>query len=255
MTVRKTKSRWPSRPLNGRSSAPMPPHDHPAIKLGHTIYKASVLTPSRDPSGPNVLKPGSNNRKIGGVILKGGWKGMRVYLLSLEERKTCPRSCLQWRSCYGNVMPFAERFEAGPDLMWRLEREIAWLDFENPGGFVIRLHLLGDFFSVAYVKFWRLMFERHPALRIYGYTARWNVTNDPIAAELALLARDIGWERLAMRFSDAPYPTRSTVVVSLPEKAPHDSIVCPEQTGKKTESCSTCTLCWSTEKRIAFIQH
>jgi hypothetical protein len=48
--------------------------------------------------------------------------------------------------------------------------------------------------------------------------------------------------------------TRSTVTIESVRQKPADSFVCPEQTGR-TESCSTCGLCWATKKRVAFLQH
>ena len=218
---------------------------------GRTIYPGTVR-PARS-SDRWALKRGEHQRKIGGVILKGRWKGFPAYTLSLEERATCPTSCDHWRSCFGNKMRWADRVGAGADLEWRLEREVALLDIDHPRGFVVRLHVLGDFYSVRYVELWRKLLGRHPALNVYGYSARHD-TGDPIATALASLAADTGWDRFAMRFSNAPRSTRSTVSVEHPYQAPRDAIVCPEQIGR-TESCSTCGLCWQSEKRIAFVQH
>ena len=88
------------------------------------------------------------------------------------------------------------------------------------------------FHSVRYVELWRKLLARHPSLNVYGYSARWDVKHDPIAAALASLAADVGWRRFAMRFSDAPSETRSTVSVEHPYQAPRDAIVCPEQIGR-----------------------
>jgi hypothetical protein len=247
----KTKARFASRPLHSQSASLLP-FDHPAITAGHTIYPLTVR-PAR--SGERwALKRGEHQRKIGGEIFKGRWRGFPVWTLSLEERATCPTSCDHWRSCFGNKMRWADRVESGADLEWRLEREIALLDIDHPKGFVVRLHVLGDFYSTGYVALLRPLLARHPALNVYGYSARWDVKHDPIAAALASLAHDAGWQRFAMRFSNAPTPTRSTISVEHPLQAPADSIVCPEQIGR-TESCSTCALCWQSEKRIAFVQH
>jgi hypothetical protein len=57
-------------------------------------------------------------------------------------------------------------------------------------GIVIRLHVLGDFYSVDYVKFWEEMLIRHPKLCLFGYTAR---KGDNIAHAIWLLNK---------RFSD-----------------------------------------------------
>ncbi len=83
----------------------MPPHDTPAFLSGRTIYAHTVRVPGRGAGDTWALKSGGNNRKIGGVILKGHWKGFPIYGLTLEERATCPTSCHHWRSCYGNRMP------------------------------------------------------------------------------------------------------------------------------------------------------
>lgn len=246
----KTKARFASQPLLNRSAS-LPPFDHPAIMAGRTIYPSTVR-PARS-SSRWALKSGEHSRKIGGVILKGRWKGFPVFTLTLEERQTCPQSCHHWRSCMGNRMQWSDRVEAGADLEWRLEREVALLDIDHHAGFVVRLHMLGDFYSVRYVELWRKLLARHPALHVYGYSARHDA-GDPIAVALAKLVADAGWDRFAMRLSNAPQATRSTLSVEHPYQAPHDAIVCPEQVGK-TESCSTCGLCWQSERRIAFVQH
>jgi hypothetical protein len=230
----------------------MPPHDHPAILSGRTVYPTTVYTPRRD-GGYWALKSAENSKKIGGIIRKGKWKGFPAFTLTLEERATCPTACRHWRSCYGNHMQWAQRMQAGSNLEWRLEREIALLDIDHPNGFAVRLHNLGDFYSVRYVGLWRKLLDRHPGLRLWGYTARWQ-ENDFIAAALIALVRDY-WDRCAIRFSNAPaFACPTTITIETRHQKPADAIICPEQTGK-TESCSTCGLCWQTNRRIAFLQH
>ncbi len=241
----RTVARFASRPLNGRSAS-LPPPDHPAILEGRTIYPSTVVSPLEH----RALKSGSNWRKIGAIVLKGKWRGFPIYILNLEERRTCPVSCRHFRSCYCNHMQFMQRMEAGPDLEWKLEREVALLSIDHPN-FVVRLHGAGEFYSVGYVELWWRLLARHEGLCVFGYTAR---QDDAIADALRSLARDVGWSRFAMRFSNGPFPLRSTVTIESVRQKPADSIVCPVQTGR-SESCSTCSLCWATEKRIAFLQH
>jgi hypothetical protein len=249
--TRKTKSSHPSVPVFGLTAS-MPAFDNPALMEGRTIYPRTVISPK----GERVFKSGENNGKIGGLVLKGKWKGFAIYTLTLEERPTCPRSCLHWRSCMGNKMHYAVRFRHGAELEWQIMHEIPALELQHPGGFAIRLHSLGDFYSVDYVYMWEEMLHRHPALHCFGYSARIDVDGDPIARALALVVRR-WWNRFAIRFSDAPVTKCSTISVEHPHQAEMlapDAIVCPEQISK-TESCSTCGLCWSTTRRIAFITH
>ncbi len=246
--ARRTKSRWASKPLQGRSAS-LPAFDHPAIMGGHTIYPTTVR-PARS-SEQWALKSGDNSHKIGGVILKGRWKGFPVYTLTLEERATCPHTCHHWRSCFGNHMHLADRVEAGADLEWRLEREVALLAIDHPKGFAIRLHVLGDFYSVGYVTLWRRLLTRHAGLHVFGMTAR--QPGDPIGDAVAALVAE-HWDRFAVRISDGPPGVPSTVSIEHPFNKPPDAVICPAEM-KRTESCSTCALCWQSKRPIAFVQH
>jgi hypothetical protein len=223
--------------------------DHFAVILAKTRFLKSVRNPGGDAP---VLKSGEHSGKLGGRIMKGMWRGFPVYTLKLEERATCPSTCLHWRSCYGNNMPFAHRFKHGPALEERLLREVGGMCLTHPRGFAVRLHDLGDFYSVRYVKLWGAMLHAFPQLHCFGYTARIDPA-DPISAEIAALVKH-WWPRFAIRQSNGRGVHRTTVSILHPDHCPPDAIVCPAQTGK-TDTCSTCALCWSTDRRIAFVQH
>jgi hypothetical protein len=242
------KARKEAVKLTGRP-AKMPAFDNPAIVQGRTIYPSTVFEPR---AAINLLVSGENHWKIGDRITKGPWKGFPVYTLTLEERATCPESCRHYRSCFGNSMPFARRIEHGPELEGRLRVDLALLQHRHPDGFAVRLHVLGDFYSVEYVRLWGQFIVDFPALRVFGFTARWE-RDDPIGQALVRLVL-AGWPRFAIRFSNAPVEECSTVSIEYPGQAPADAIVCPQQLGK-TKSCGTCGLCWATRRRIAFIQH
>lgn len=243
------QSRFRAKPVFGRRTMALPPIDHPALLSGHTIMPSTVADPEHD----QVLKSGHNSSKIGRLITKGKWKGFEVYTLTLEERATCPTSCKHWRSCFGNNMHHAQRFQHGLKLEQQIEREVAQLAKRHPRGFAIRLHVLGDFYSVQYVEMWARLIERHPQLHAFGFSARWEYRGDPIARALIDLTSK-HWARFAIRFSNAPVEELATVSIEHPYQCPSDAIICPQQIGK-TASCSTCALCWHTKKRIAFIQH
>jgi hypothetical protein len=164
------------------TSAKMPAINDPAVAEGRTKFPNMVVPVE----GRRVLKDGSNSCKTGNRITKGDWRALRIYTLSLEERRTCPVRCETWRSCYGNNTPFAERLKHGPDLQKAVEREVAELSAKHPDGFAIRLHVLGDFYSSEYVETWHRLFDRHRQLHAFGFSRRWG-SDDPIDLALAKL--------------------------------------------------------------------
>lgn len=226
---------------------------HPAISEARTVYVGRVRE-----AGLNILKPGQYQRKIGSQIQKGDWKRFPVFSLTLEERSTCPTTCRQWSSCYGNNLNNSIRFRHGPELEKALWRELALLQADFPHGFVIRLHILGDFYSTEYVELWRRALDAFKGLRVFGYSA-W-LKGTPIG-DAVIALRTARWDRFAIRTSGGHWRHGPhTIVIDRPRRGDRkargaDTIVCPAQTGK-TASCSTCALCWSApNKTIAFLQH
>jgi hypothetical protein len=222
----------------------------PYIDEGRTKFPKTVK-----PTGElvNLLVSGHSNVKIGRDVRKGKHRGYWIYTLSLEERKTCPSSCRHWQTCYGNNMPWAQRVDhTDPDFLPELEAEITrLLSVKNRVGVLIRLHALGDFFSIEYVEFWMGMLRKHANLAIYGYTARHPVT--PIGDAVWLMNRR--WpDRCMIRFSDGQLPEMSTVSIGDETGCPPNAFICPEQTGK-TRCCATCGACWSGAKNVAFMEH
>lgn len=227
--------------------------DHPAVLEGRTLFPTTVV----DPRNSNrLLVSGGNSRKIGDRVTKGPWAGMPIYTLTLEERASCPSTCFHWQTCFGNGMPLARRHRHGQDLIDYLRAELRDLQNEYPEGFVVRLHVLGDFWSVDYVAAWAGFLRTFPALRVFGYTA--HERGSEIGAALKRIT-DKQWDRFAIRFSSAmPKPQGATTIF---RKAEADNvpegIVCPMQTGK-TDCCGTCGLCWSEaakDKTIVFMAH
>ena len=228
-------------------------HDplHQAVIEGRTRFPSRVFKPD---GIRRVLKPGDTSRKYGDLIDVGDWKGFPLYALNLEERKTCPRTCEQWATCYGNNSPFIERFQHGPDLEAQLQVELQTLQYRYDFGFVVRLHGLGDFYSEAYVAKWQGWLEQFPALMIFGYT-HWK-RGTPIGDALIAL-RDEQWGRFALRLSDSDEPTRTARVIQ-DESEAGDAIVCPMHTevGKRNGvCCASCGLCWRIDRPIAFVAH
>lgn len=224
--------------------------NHPALVEGRTLFRKRVVQARRS---ARLLKSGHNNRKIGATVQKGRWKGFPIFTLTLEERATCSRACLHWRDCYGNKMNWSERVIHGDALERRLEKELAALNRSRPKGFVVRLHVLGDFYSVDYVGLWLKWLEKFPALHVFGYS-HWPA-DTPIGSAIRR-ARDAHWPRFAVRSSNCDDETRGadSYRVKGAPKAINGAIVCPAQTGR-SDCCATCTLCWSTDKNVAFLVH
>lgn len=201
----------------------------------------------------NVLVSGFNNVKIGRDVRKGRlFRGYWIYTLTLEERKTCPNTCAHWTTCYGNNMPFAKRIKHDGALISRLQAEIpALLGVRGRKGLLVRLHALGDFFSVEYVQFWALMLELYPKLAIFGYTAR--TENDSIGREIKRTKERFG-RRFSIRWSSRTALRDGAIPIFQKADCPEQTFICPEQT-RRTDCCATCGLCWNTDKNVAFLEH
>lgn len=218
-----------------------------------TIFESRVF----EVADENVLKDGSSNAKIGGDVLVGWLEGARIYTLTLEERATCPSTCFHWKSCYGNAMQFARRWKHGKPLMEKIEAELPEL-LARHERILIRLHVLGDFWSVEYVDFWKRMLEKHPGLYAFGFTG-WKAgteIGDYVDAVSALHPR-----RFMIRHSDTTGRMGSfTLDFPTEMKTIGDAIVCPEQLDgmrghPESRHCGNCGACWSTDRPIAFIIH
>jgi hypothetical protein len=240
------------------------PEKSVALRAGHeAVTSGTTLFPTRIhgvDGAKRFLISGHNNGKIGKVVLKGEWAGFPVFTLTLTERATCPRSCAQWQGCYGNGMPYPHRWDHTDALFLdTLRAEAITLCRLHPEGLVVRLHVLGDFYSMAYLRMWIELVDRFPQLHIYGYTARRPDADDPESramAEAIERVADAAWDQFAIRFSHPePGPGRSIVVDEDPKL--EDVIVCPAQL-EKTTTCGTCGLCWAPaarHKTIAFLRH
>lgn len=229
---------------------------HSALLLMRTLFPSTVRE-----AGPDELplKEGENSSKLGSKCVKGEWAGMPIYTLTLEERKTCPRSCLHLHDCYGNGMHMAWRYVINIMLLERIEAQVKELSARFPQGFIVRLHVLGDFATVSYAQFWLRLIQEYPALHVFGFTAHRRHT--PIGRLLE--AESARWDRFRLRFSDNPQSNRAAGVIYVtpglmaPYGRHQDGLVCPVDSGD-TEACGKCGLCWATntaKDRILFIAH
>lgn len=215
--------------------------NNPVLAKAVTIHPKTI----KSPLDTTILKSVAANKKMGNggnVISKGHWRGMPMYQMSLEERKTCPTTCKQWAACFANNMAFAHRIDhTHPQFIELLGLEIRSLAAKYKHGFVIRPHVIGDYFSPEYAAFWIEQTALYSNLHIFGFT-HWE--------RHSLIGQMIyEWNknpRVWVRFSDQGGEMSANVE--------GEGFQCPEQTGK-TESCLTCAACWSTTKAVRFKRH
>lgn len=222
--------------------------DHPALVNGQSLFQARV---EHHFDRPRLLIDGHNSRKIGKRVMKGKLRGFPIFTLTLEERATCPRSCLEWKTCYGNQMNWARRIRHGQGFEVRLWEELADKQDKHPNGFLVRLHVLGDFYSVEYAELWAEALEAYPALHIFGYTA-----HHPDSEVGSVICGLLGYraDRFHVRFSGWNGPTHGSVVVDHAHET--NQLICPAQTDPTGERCcANCSLCWATDKTVAFLRH
>jgi hypothetical protein len=217
---------------------------HPAIVNSQTMYRKNVHDAG---NYAHAVIKASTNIKLGKKVTKGHLRGAKIFTLTLEERATCDSECEHWLDCYGNNMPFGHRFEANDALMVSIERDLDELDAKGKP-YLVRLHILGDFFNLKYVLFWKKQLKNRELLNIYGYTR--NHPNKPLGYALKLVRQEYG-KRFAVRFSNYPDDTFS----AQSEHVSTGGIGCPVQMDR-TDSCGTCALCWEMEdKSIIFYDH
>ena len=81
-----------------------------AVLAGRSVYhdlRAKSVSDGMAASERVVKK--STNTKLGKRVTKGKLAGFPIFTVTLEERATCPRSCIHWDDCYGNNMMNATR--------------------------------------------------------------------------------------------------------------------------------------------------
>lgn len=223
-----------------------------ALTFGTTMFPYKVKHPEKTSRGLYALKSAKANTKVGKgrtKLLKGTeeFRGRPVYSLTLIERETCPETCAHWDTCYTNAMPFAHRYAPGPALEEALRKDVDHLATKHPDGFVVRLHIAGDYYSVEYVHLWMELLSKHPELRIYSYTHR--QLTDPIGRAATQMAQEFP-ERVSVLRSDPespddPLPAAYSVMYD--EEPRDDAVVCPvqmrEMGGSGPASCLECGLC------------
>lgn len=161
-------------------------------------------------------------------------------------------------NCYGNAMPLAKRWAYDEHLPEAICDDIEQKAKEHPVGFIVRLHILGDFPDVYYTELWQSLLRDTPQLHLFGYTAH------PATSEIGRVIVSMNQEypaRCAIRFSVSPEmkpgPMQATTIWRKERAQVPEGLVCPASSGD-TEACGTCGLCWHpsmAKQRIVFLGH
>jgi hypothetical protein len=246
-----------------------------AVMAGKSVYHSlRVKSVSDGMAKTERALKASTNVKLGKRVTKGKLSGFPILTLTLEERATCPASCIHWADCYGNNMMNATRYAGDDALLQQIEADLTHYQAKYPKGFLVRLHVLGDFFSVAYVAQWAKWLSMFPALHVYGYTANQYDAIDSrerAIGEALLSLRLACGIRFAVRFSGSY--TDSFAALSNDDSrsnallAEKKAFICPTQISKETgklakkdeetlaPDCGSCGLCWQASKPVVFLTH
>lgn len=234
-----------------------------AVATGKSLFHNAQVKSVSDGMGKTerVIKK-STNKKLGKKVTSGTHKGMPIYTVTLEERATCPETCKHWADCYGNNMPFATRYkadEAFRALMWEELEELNRKHAKT--GFLVRLHVLGDFPDMDYVNLWEHALDMFPALYVYGYTA--HPASSDLGARIAVIRDEIAHTddqdrpRFMIRHSGdhgSSFVAYNDEPIYLALAKDKKAFICPVQTNKVSD-CGACGLCWTAKKPVVFLSH
>lgn len=228
---------------------------HPAIRDNSTRYPGSIISAKKS---KRVLVSGKENRKLGHRVTKGRWRGLTIYSLTLVERASCPANCLEWSTCYGNALNWPKRLVLDDELTRRLDVELDMLAACHPSGFLVRLHVLGDFGANAreglpYVEFWERRLRDTPELHVFGFTAHDPLS--PVGAAIMSMNREFPG-RVRIRFSGTTSDDGfGATVIDDPAESQH--VVCPFESDhpKRPKDCAGCGLCWTMDRTVEFVRH
>ena len=135
------------------------------LRPPQTRYLKGVKPPSL-----NMLKRGKQNKKLGDKVSVKMWKGMTMYSLSLEERATCPLTVRNGTTATVTTCRSLIALITTTHNFIGIREQLSELNDKHPEGFVVRLHVLGDFYDGKYIVQWQLWLHQFENLHVFGYT-------------------------------------------------------------------------------------
>ena len=171
---------------------------------------------------------------------------------SKEACKTCLREGCYAMKSYRQYKNVKTAWDENSDLAERnlsaLEKALS-LYFSAEKPLFFRIHVGGDFVSMAYAEMWARIAESAPSTRFLAFTKQWeNVRGVKFPQNFSLVLS--GWpgteipEDLAGQYAQA-------ICVDHAEDMPKGGFLCPG-------SCESCGACWELAKRkvnVYFVKH
>ena len=198
--------------------------------------------------------------RLFGISLSfGNTKIGDAFSFSLPSLKTCPGAS-SWckRYCY------AFRYEKRRPTC-RRAYELNLTKTEDLAEFVrvmvgtipriipaFRIHVGGDFFSVAYVESWREIIQAFPQVRFWAYTRSWSdPTLLPALEELRALENV---ELFASTDPTMPLPPNGWRTAFIDQDPRSKGLQCPQQEGSLPD-CLACGYCFRKGGHVVFKVH
>jgi hypothetical protein len=211
-----------------------------------------------DTRGAFISRWGRGNLKIGPNVFTYSKLPGRP-----EDGGTCPgaRECLEY--CY------SLRIRATTPLVWQVYKENTLNGPSLPSlpgeAALVRLHVTGDFDTVAYIEAWIALVKKHPDVYFWAYTRSWRVPSLlPALERLRALPNIQLFASIDRTGQDLPPATWRRAYVLPPGPMSEASYVlargrlayvCPEEQGRKP-NCESCLYCVRGRKGdVAFVQH
>jgi len=187
------------------------------------------------------------------MLRYGNSKIGHIYNFSLPAFKTCPgktefcsRFCYGVRGCYAQkhtINALENNFNQSqqPDFCNPLKREITSIKCK-----IIRIHVVGDFYSECYINQWINIAKEFPNKTFYAYTRSWRVQSllEPLNR---LRQLDNCFISASTDFTHPDLPDSSWRVVSING----DGIPCPHDSNENI-NCLDCKLCFTGNNNISF---
>jgi hypothetical protein len=205
----------------------------PKLSKGNHKTGRSVLTYSRL---PGVTCPGMSPFCQGIVAGIAGLKGLACYAgQAVAQYK---QTFAQW-SYNANV-------EMAPELP---------APKRNGKRTLLRIHVSGDFTSIAYIHSWIAVLENRPDVTAWAYTRSWRDSELRDTLEkLRALPNVQLFASMDPTISETP-PEGWRVAWILPDTRAGNAFPCPAQTGRKAD-CVACRFCLDGKRNdVAFVEH